>query len=188
VSDTALIIMDFQNNVVDNLGTPEVLASAARAIEAARTAGVPVMFVRVAFRPGFPEIASSNLIFGGIRERLAGMSIDPRASEVHAAVAPREDEPVITKVRVSAFTGGDLEVLLRAAGARRLVLAGITTSGCVLSTLRQAADLDYELTVLADACADGDAEVHRILMEKVFPQQATVLDVEEWARSLQVSA
>jgi nicotinamidase-related amidase len=57
-------------------------------------------------------------------------------------------------------------VVLRAAEADSLVLAGIATSGVVLSTLRQAADLDYRLTVLADGCPDGDPEVHRILTER----------------------
>ena len=65
-----------------------------------------------------------------------------------------------------------------------LVLTGLATSGVVLSTLREAADLDYEITVLADACADHDDEVHRVLCEKVFPLQATVTTVEEWSASL----
>jgi nicotinamidase-related amidase len=60
------------------------------------------------------------------------------------------------------------------------VLAGIATSGVVLSTIRQAADLDYELTVLEDGCADADPEVHRVLMEKVFPRQASVITAQEW--------
>jgi hypothetical protein len=47
---------------------------------------------------------------------------------------------IVTKRRVSAFTGSDLEVVLRAAGTEHLVLTGIATSGVVLSTLRQAAD------------------------------------------------
>jgi nicotinamidase-related amidase len=50
----------------------------------------------------------------------------------------------------------------------------------VLSTLRQAADLDYGLVVLADGCLDTDPEVHRVLTEKVFPRQADVLSVAEW--------
>ena len=66
-----------------------------------------------------------------------------------------------------------------------MVLAGIATSGVVLSTLRQAADLDYELTVLRDGCPDADPEVHRVLLDKVFPRQATIIDVEAWVRSLQ---
>lgn len=73
--------------------------------------------------------------------------------------------------------------LLRAAGADSLVLAGISTSGVVLPTLREAADLDYRMTVLSDACADPDPEVHRVLLEKVFPRQALVTTTEEWIES-----
>jgi nicotinamidase-related amidase len=61
-----------------------------------------------------------------------------------------------------------------------LVLTGIATSGVVLSTLRHAADLDFGLTVLRDGCADADREVHRVLLEKVFPRQADVVTVDEW--------
>jgi nicotinamidase-related amidase len=64
------------------------------------------------------------------------------------------------------------------------VLAGIATSGVVLSTLRQAADLDYQLTVLADGCLDADPEVHRVLLEKVFPRQAEVTSITGWTASL----
>ena len=65
-----------------------------------------------------------------------------------------------------------------------LVLSGIATSGVVLSTLRQAADLDYQVTVLSDWCADGDEEVHRLLLDKVFPRQAAVVTTDEWVRGL----
>ena len=88
------------------------------------------------------------------------------------------------KRRVSAFSGSDLDVLLRAKQADTLVLAGIATSGVVLSTLRQAADLDFRLVVLSDACADGDAEVHRVLTEKVFPRQAQVTTTDDWVATL----
>jgi nicotinamidase-related amidase len=75
-------------------------------------------------------------------------------------------------------------VLLRGRGIDHLVLAGIATSGVVLSTLRQAADLDYRLTVLADGCLDADPEVHEVLLHKVFPRQADVTTIAGWAASL----
>ena len=65
-----------------------------------------------------------------------------------------------------------------------LVLTGISTSGVVLSTFRQAADLDYELSVLSDGCADSDDEVHRVLLEKIYPRYATVTTVDEWIATL----
>ena len=50
----------------------------------------------------------------------------------------------------------------------------------VLSTIREAADKDYILTVLADCCADRDEEVHRMLTTKLFTRQGNVMNSEEW--------
>ena len=86
----------------------------------------------------------------------------------------------MTKKRVSAFAGSDLELVLRAREVTHLVLGGIATSGVVLSTVRAAADSDYRLTVLADLCLDGDEEVHRVLTGKVFPRQAEVIASADW--------
>jgi nicotinamidase-related amidase len=182
---TVLLVMDFQHGVVERLGNDAVVDAANRAITAARGADVPVMFVRVGFRPGYPEIAATNATFSAAVSN-AGDSFheDHAATQVHSALEPAEGEPIIVKRRVSAFTGSDLDVLLRAADADGIVLAGIATSGVVLSTLRQAADLDYRITVLSDACADSDPEVHRVLMEKVFPRQAVVCSTEEWIEQL----
>lgn len=185
-SRTVLLLMDFQHGVVGSLGSPDVVAAADRAAKAARSAGIPVMFVRVGFRPGYPEVAESNASFSVLSAQGGDVyREDHPATQVHASLTPAEGEPVIVKRRVSAFSGSDLDVLLRAAGADTLVLAGIATSGVVLSTLRQAADLDYRLTVLADACADRDEEVHRVLTEKVFPRQALVTTTDEWIEALQ---
>jgi nicotinamidase-related amidase len=184
-SGTVLLVMDYQHGIVERLGSPEVLDAAGRAVEAARASGVPVFFVRVAFRRGYPEVAESNSRFGAVKTSAGDtMTEQHPGTQVHASLEPRDDEPVVTKRRVSAFTGSDLEVLLRGADADHLVLAGIATSGVVLSTLRQAADLDYRLTVLEDACADGDPEVHRVLTEKVFPSQALVTSTDAWVQTL----
>jgi nicotinamidase-related amidase len=181
---SALLIMDVQQGVAESVG-PGLLDRVAGALVAAREAGLPVIFVRVAFRPGFPEISPANRTFstlaGTAGDRFAENS---PATQIHPTVAPRPGEPIVVKKRVSAFTGSDLEVLLRSMNADHLVLTGIATSGVVLSTLREAADRDYRLTVLADACADRDDEVHRVLVEKVFPRQAAVITVAEWATTL----
>jgi nicotinamidase-related amidase len=186
MSRPVLLLMDFQHGIVESLGNSSVVEAADRAAKAARAAGVPVMFVRVAFRPGYPEAAQSNAAFSGLAAQAGdAMTQDHPHTQVHAALAPQDGEPVILKRRVSAFAGSDLDVLLRGAGADTLVLTGLSTSGVVLSTLRQAADLDYRLVVLEDACADRDPEVHRVLTEKVFPRQALVTTTDEWITSLQ---
>ena len=94
------------------------------------------------------------------------------------------EEMIITKKRVSAFTGSDLEVVLRSLDIKQLILTGIATGGVVLSTLREAADKDYKLTVIADCCADRDDEVHRILTTKVYPRQALVVTAGEWCADI----
>ena len=71
-------------------------------------------------------------------------------------------------------------MVLRAQDIRHIVLTGVATSGVVLSTIREAADKDYRITVLSDCCGDADEEVHRVLTTKVFPRQTEVMTVEEW--------
>jgi nicotinamidase-related amidase len=187
---TALLVMDFQTGIVERYtqASQPLLAAVSRAIDAARSAGVPVIYVRVGFRPQAPEVSRRNRAFSAVAfSGLAGSAsfgIDDPATQVHPSVAPRPGDIEVVKKRVSAFTGSDLDVVLRSLEVTSLVLTGIATSGVVLSTLRQAADLDYELTVLRDGCADPDPEVHRVLLDKVFPRQAAVLDSEHWAREL----
>jgi nicotinamidase-related amidase len=179
----ALLIMDVQPEIVERFGTDTgLMERICRAAEAARASGIRVIFVKVGFRAGYPEISPRSRTFSRIA-KLGGF-VEGRSSEIHPALAPAPDDVVVTKRRVSAFAGSDLDVVLRAGGIEALVLSGIATSGVVLSTLRQAADLDFSLTVLADACIDADEEVHRVLCEKVFPRQARVLTVEEWVATL----
>jgi nicotinamidase-related amidase len=134
--------------------------------------------VRVAFTGAdYASIPPTNKIFN-----LAGVAHvlpDGPETAVHEAVAPEPGDLAIRKVRVGAFSTTDLHDQLQAAGVDTLILAGISTSGVVLSTVRDAADRDYRLVVLADACADRDAEVHTVLTGKVFPRQADVVTVTE---------
>ena len=185
MTSTALLIMDVQQGIVERFagGDDGYLERLATAIAAARAADVMVGYVTVGFRPGYPEVSDRNKSFAAIAGTGRFTDGDP-GRVIPGAVAPAPGEAVVTKRRVSAFTGSDLDVLLRARHIDRLVLAGIATSGVVLSTLRQAADLDYRLTVLADGCLDGDPEVHQVLLGKVFPRQAEVTTIAEWATSL----
>ena len=182
---TALLIMDYQSAIVDMVpeGSQALLERAAQALAAARSAGVKVIYVVIGFRPGYPEVSPWNKSFGALRESGRFAPGSP-GTEVHPAVAPLAGEPIAIKHRVSGFSGSDLDMLLRAGGIETLVLAGIATSGVVLSTLRQAADLDYRLAVLRDACADLDPVVHAVLMDKVYPRQAEVMDVADFVAAL----
>ncbi|MFY4776158.1 cysteine hydrolase family protein [Metabacillus sp. RGM 3146] len=183
-TNAALLVMDLQNGIVSRYAEqPEILTSFQKAAKAARKANIPVIFVRVAFREGYPEVPAQNKMFSAISKN-GRMTETEWATEIHEALERQPNEPLVTKRRVSAFSGSDLEIVLRGLKVNELILTGIATSGVVLSTLREAADKDYSLKILSDACLDGDPEVHRVLTEKVFPRQSEVLTVEEWTASL----
>jgi nicotinamidase-related amidase len=178
----ALLVMDIQAGIVARFAqTGDFLKRINTAITAARAASIPVIYVVVAFRQGYPEISPRNKSFSAVKQQQSRLQAAMPTTEIHPAIAPQPADIVVTKRRVSAFSGSDLEVVLRAQGITHLVLCGIATSGVVLSTLREAADKDYQLTVLSDCCLDGDEEVQRVLLSKVFPRQAEVVTAEAWS-------
>ena len=179
----ALLVMDVQVGIVARIAQPQNLLNNIKAtIEAARKKSIPIIYVTVQFRKGFPEISANNKSFSVIKSNSGFDTTEQTA--IHSTVAPSANDIHIIKRRVSAFTGSDLEVVLRGQNINHLVLCGIATSGVVLSTLREAADKDYTLTVLEDCCADSDEEVHSVLTKKIFSRQAEVLKHTEWIETL----
>jgi nicotinamidase-related amidase len=178
-SKTALLIMDYQNGIIPMAPNPEeLLAGARRAIDLIRSHGGTIGYVRVGF-------ADASEIGGSMGKRVGGAAAleqfgaEHPNTQIHADVAPEEGDIVVRKNRVGPFGSTNLHDQLQARGIDTLVLAGISTSGVVLSTVRDAHDRDYRLIVLADLCADRDAEVHEVLTDKVFPGQADVINAAE---------
>lgn len=132
------------------------------------------------FRPSYADASPRNQMTA--RVKAAGMFKDTDASvQLHPAIADAAvDDIHIRKRRVSALYGTDLDVVLRSSGIEKIAVAGLATGGAVLSTVRQAFDMDYEVTVLADLCADSDPDVHEILLKKVLSKQASVVNADEW--------
>jgi len=175
---TAVLSMDLQAGIVSIYAPDEegLVARAGEVLHESRRAGLTVIHIRVAFRPGLPEIHPHNMLLGSIKASTKHRQLFAGASgSIHAAVAPEDGDIVVTKSRVNAFAGTDLELILRAREIDTLVLFGIATSGVVLSTTLYAADADYRIFIIRDCCADLDDTVHSCLFEKVFPVQATVL-------------
>jgi nicotinamidase-related amidase len=178
-SKTALLIMDYQNGIIPMAPNPEELIAGAReTIDLMRSHGVTIGYVRVGF-------ADAREIGGAMGKRVGGAAAlehfhaDHANTQIHADVAPEDNDIVVRKIRVGPFGSTDLHEQLQARGIDTLLLAGISTSGVVLSTVRDAHDRDYRLIVLADLCADRDPEVHEVLIGKVFPGQAEVIASSE---------
>jgi nicotinamidase-related amidase len=178
---TAILSLDVQAGILGMVPGSEIaLPQGTLAIETARKAGISVIHVGIGFEPGYPEISPNHPRFSMLKERGLFIKGTPSA-EIHPAVFKTGDL-LIYKHRVSGFAGNSLEMVLRSKGIENLILFGFATSGIVLSTLRQASDLDFKCTVIKDACFDRDEEVHRVLTEKVFVGQATVFTAQEFQK------
>ena len=174
---TALLVMDYQAGILGRLGDAEPLLScAADAIAVVRGRGGQIGYVRVAFDDADYDAVPPHSRFASIGPE---MHSDSAATAIHDAVAPEPGDITVRKTRVGAFSTTDLDQQLRDRGITTLILAGISTSGVVLSTVRDAADRDYQVLVLADACADPVPGVHEFLTEKIFPRQAHVITSAE---------
>ncbi|WP_404352244.1 isochorismatase family protein [Phycicoccus jejuensis] len=109
--------------------------------------------------------------------------------EIHHLVAPRDGEPVAQKAFPNAFRDTDLRAKLASLGVDALVVAGMMTSLCVDATVRAAADLGFDVTVVADACAAPDlefggptvaaADVHAAFLAALADSYATVTTADE---------
>ena len=179
---TALVLMDFQPAVLGTVtesDTAALLANAETALTWARSAGLTVAHVRVAFQDAdYRAIPQRNRAFAPLQG--GGMMADGSPEcEIVESLRPQGDEIVVRKTRFGSFSTTNLSSRLREAGIESLILAGISTSGVVLSTVRDAADQDFQIYVLADACADGNPHVHSLLTEAVFPHQAYVISTAQ---------
>ena len=184
---TAVLVMDYENDIVGMLPEPArapLLDRAAAVLKSARAAHLPIIYVVVRFPRRLPRDQPRQQALRDGQGAGGGAGGDSGSGSACPGSPPSRGS-VVTKRRVGAFSTTDLEVLLRANHITTLAMFGISTSGVVLSTVRWAADMDYQIIVVSDACADFDEEVHRVLTGKVFPGQATVVTTEAMVRALE---
>jgi nicotinamidase-related amidase len=179
--------MDYQAGIVAAYAANDhaMLERAASLLADARELSIPVIHIRVGFRAKLPEISPRNLLFAALKDSPQHRRLfEGNSGDIHPALGPHADDIIITKHRVSAFAGTDLEMILRAKEIDTLVLFGIATSGVVLSTLLHASDTDYRLIVIKDCCADADPDVHACLLDKIFSRRAAVMSAAEFREEL----
>ncbi|MFJ4915101.1 cysteine hydrolase family protein [Streptomyces sp. NPDC088726] len=184
MSRTALLSMDLQLSHLGQMPA-DYLSHAVCALGTARAAGVPVIHVTLRLRPGRADAHPRNKTFGSLAPHL--FTADDPGAAIHPDAAPAEGETVVHKNRVSAFAGNNLQQILAVQDIGHLVLAGVSTGGVVLSTALQAADLDYRVTVLSDACADPDPALHHTLVNDLLARRCETATVAQWAHALQAS-
>ena len=181
---SVLMICDYQLGVGDDPYAKTAAPRAAAALAAARKAGMLVVFSKVTFRPGYIDLSPRNKHFFPVK---AENGLPLADSRLIPLFQPLPSEVVVNKDRYNAFTSNDLTVILRSQGIVNLVVAGVATSGVVLSTFCAATDADYSMTILSDACADPQPALHQALITDLFPRSATVLTVDAWTAGLKSS-
>ncbi|MCB2198674.1 cysteine hydrolase [bacterium] len=176
-----LLLLDMQPSVLDRFeGSDDLVNRLAGTIATARDKGMKVGYVRIAFNDldynrlpkhddRLTDIANNRLMYDG----------DP-STQVHPTLEPQMGDTLVRKTRIGAFSTTDLDKKLRMSSRDTLVLAGVLTSGVVLSTLLEAADRDFKLFVLKDGCLDTNQELHETLMAQLFPRYASVIEVSEF--------
>jgi nicotinamidase-related amidase len=183
---SALLLLHYQNGLVRPEGVFAFSGSAAQvekhgclektasALAAARGAGMPVFYVNIEFRPGFPELKKPTYpLIESIQERNAFLRGSWDAA-VPEELEPAEGDIMVINFNSSAFSHTDLDCMLRAMGVKDLYLTGIATNWVVESTARYGAELGYDITVLADCCQGFSDELHDFAIEKTLPYYATI--------------
>ena len=159
----------------------------ARAVDAARLAGVPVVWVCREHHPSGVDVeASRKHLFELGRP---GVCVSgTRGAALVEPLAARPGELYVVKKRWSAFFGTPLDVALRRMGVSRVVVAGVQTPNCIRHTAMDAVSLDYEAVVLRDATASATTEVQEANCADMERAGVSLLSVDLWAMTLALKA
>lgn len=197
-NDTALLALHYQNDVLHPEGkirvgiaaeSPErsrLLAAAEALLGRARTLGMPIVHVRVAYREDGADIITNAPIFRNVHR--IGAAVDGSwGAEFYATLAPALEngkEFVVKHSRINAFFGSQLEEVLRVLKVSKLLIAGVATHSVVESTVRHAVDMGFEVSVAADACSAAEPAVHQAALHSMSVI-AEILDTEALERHLE---
>lgn len=182
---TALLLLDLQNEMVDTKGKVGggglaqvvaergVLENARHALNAARSAKMDIVHVRLGFRPDYADALSVAPRVTRMKEHGAAIA-GTWGTEFPELIAPRADELVVTKQCVNPFFNTGLMTWLLHRGVSKLVFGGVVTNLVVEMTARAADDAGFALTVLEDCCAAPNPAWHAFSVENILPLFATV--------------
>lgn len=189
--DAALLLIDYQKGFCEPDGSMarqgRDIKGLARAVDggnrlavAARKEGSRVIWTRMVFAPDYSD---GGVLTTKLRPNLVRIGALRRGSgdeDLACACNVKPGDLVVDKARFSALIGTSLGIVLRSSGIRQIIVAGVTTPMCVESTVRDLSQRDYEVTVVADACADFEEDRHQAAiaaMEFGFARIANIADV-----------
>ena len=189
MQNTLVIIVDFINEIVNEKGAfgihnaqrmkdVQTIQNANKVIEQARNNELLIVHVKVGFGQDYKECPKNSPMFGKAQE-YGVLKLNTWATDFHKDMDVRDNDIVITKHRVSALYGTNLEVILRANSIDKVVICGVSTNYVIESTVRELHDRDYMVTVIADACNASSEESHNASL-KSLERIAKISSVDEF--------
>lgn len=180
----ALLVIDMQNDFLDPGGHldmgPEargVIPQIARVVEAARRAGIPIVYTAQTHRPDFADGPRWVDKFTGFKQ--GGLREGTRGVQIVDELAPRPGERVIKKLRPSGFFATEMDLYLRSLGVDTTILVGCTTSGCVRATALDAFSYNYRVIVPRECVADRAKQPHEANLFDIEMKLGDVVGIEE---------
>lgn len=195
---TAILIMDCQNDIVHENGKMaamsggamaklikerNVLGTIARLASAGRSAKIPIIHVRHAYRPDYLDAPLNTPILASMKSNEI-LKDGTWGAEIHQDLTPDPTDIVIGKTRVSSFYASPLEAILSAQGITHLVLTGIATDGVVEGTARDGVDRGYYVVIPDDCCATFSEQGHRAALSGVLGMLTTVCQADDVIKAL----
>ncbi|KND87077.1 putative isochorismatase family protein YecD [Tolypocladium ophioglossoides CBS 100239] len=190
-SKTALLLLDYHNHIVNMIQPPEeqakLVSSVRDLISAARQNSAPIVHCLINFGAEPAQTSKVKEHWETSYKPLLSSTPEPAEERAdflpsaHPAGAP-EKETTVLKVPgcISAMKSEDILPLLKDKyKVESLVICGLITSGAVLSTAREAADLGFVTTVVQDGCWDYNPDSHTVIMNKVLPMTVWVVGLQE---------
>ncbi len=193
-SETAVLALHWQIDIVTPEGvfgsffaemvkTTGVIARTAEVLKRARQAGIRVLYARVCYRPGYPDLIVNTPVYGLICDKTALVDGSPGA-DIIDELTPQPGDIVIVHRRVTAFHGSDLNTILKSQGIKTLVLTGVATNLTVEGTAREASNEGYSVIVLADCCSAASPEIHQASLENLRLLCSSVTNADEFLKGI----
>ena len=189
-SRCALIIQDMQNDVMmdggafESSGAPQhareqnVVENIRRLADVCRSRGVMIIHVWFVVEPGAPGVTLNAPLFEGLVDSKA-MVRGTWGAAPTAGLEPQPGDHIVQKIRMSAFEGTNLEIVLRSGGRDTIINTGAWTNMSVEHTSRTAADKGYFVIVPEDGCSTMNADWHRASVQYALTNVAAVTKVDE---------
>jgi len=192
--NTALLIMDFENDMVDDKGKlaafgiarhvkeRNVTENTKKVLTKARSSGLKIIFVKVEYEKGYPELKNSKApMYAGMNQTNALIK-NTWGADLPNGLKPLKHEIIISKSRINPFTNKNLKKELK--NIRTIILTGVATNFVVESAARTAADENYEVFVVEDCCASFNQQMHEFSIKNILPNITKVVKAEDLLKSL----